>query len=247
MACHRLTNLIPLCRCWSRFKYICAADHSGQIAIRKYIIRLCCWIVFLVAAESRTRATASIAHDTASTSRRLRLRRNWLHRRIGSQSHFIHQVRYCSCTFVVYNSFWPFMSWSKETRATGWKSNEETAAIATCADLPVPRCAVTSVTIKSSACLAMICIIDTQNAWHTQERYVNTKQSPSAIPDGWNLLLQALDKKVVPNATSVRPPLPPKGEAAPPPLPPPRKNRKGPFTTPLLSRKDFSVNVGLLP
>ena len=55
MACHRLTNLIPLCRCWSRFKYICAADHSGQIAIRKYIIRLCCWIVFLVAAESKER------------------------------------------------------------------------------------------------------------------------------------------------------------------------------------------------
>lgn len=52
-------------------------------------------------------------------------------------------------------------------------------------------------------------------------------------------ITQALDVQV----SSVRPPLPPKGDSAnaPPPLPPPRKTKKGPFSTPLLSRKDFSV------
>lgn len=52
---------------------------------------------------------------------------------------------------------------------------------------------------------------------------------------------QALDC-IVP---TVRPPLPPKNadSSIPPPLPPPRnKGKKGPFSTPLLSRKDFSVS-----
>ena len=51
--------------------------------------------------------------------------------------------------------------------------------------------------------------------------------------------------------SSVRPPLPPKAETSsqvPPPLPPPRNKSKKPFSTPLLSRKDFSVNspIGLI-
>lgn len=55
------------------------------------------------------------------------------------------------------------------------------------------------------------------------------------------MFVQALDIQL----PSVRPPLPPKGDStnAPPPLPPPRKTKKGPFSTPLLSRKDFTVSV----